>query len=152
MINFLHPLLQKTDQLKRCKIMGGTMTEWMEPINNPIAIEAAKFAAGKNNTHGSRSISSTHNYPKGHLHYLRFIFSALSYFLQQCYNCWITWFRKWKSQADACLNGNKPYSISLRLTGINFLVLCSIWYLYIDQLRLALFPHSADHSLAIVSW
>lgn len=48
------------------------------------------------------------------------------------------------------LNGMMPYSWSTKITMVNFLVLCSIWYMFIDQVRLAFFPSTADHTLAIV--
>ena len=56
-----------------------------------------------------------------------------------------------KRQARLCLNGAVPYKIELRLTGVNMLVLCSFYYVFIDQARIAFFPPSADHTVAIVS-
>jgi hypothetical protein len=49
------------------------------------------------------------------------------------------------------LNGMKPYACSIRITVVNVLVLCSIWYMFIDQARLAFFPPSSDDALAVVS-
>lgn len=48
------------------------------------------------------------------------------------------------------LNGLRPYSWSTKITMVNFLVLCSTWYMFIDQLRLAFFPPTTDYTLAIV--
>ena len=56
-----------------------------------------------------------------------------------------------KRQGQLFLNGMKPYSCSMRLTIVNFLVICSVWYMFIDQARLAFIPRSADFALAIVS-
>ena len=56
-----------------------------------------------------------------------------------------------KEQMMACLNGNRPYGLSFRFTGVNFLVLCSFWYLFIDQVRLIFIPPSADNALAVIS-
>jgi hypothetical protein len=56
-----------------------------------------------------------------------------------------------KAQTEAFLNGKRPYGISCRFTGVNFLVICSIWYLYIDELRLAFMPRSADYPCAVIS-
>lgn len=49
------------------------------------------------------------------------------------------------------LNGMKPYACSIRITLVNLLVLCSLWYMFIDQARLAFFPPSSDDTLAVVS-
>lgn len=54
-------------------------------------------------------------------------------------------------QANLCLNGASPYSVSMRFTMVNLLVCCSIWYMFIDQARLAFFAPDKDFGLAIVS-
>ena len=54
-------------------------------------------------------------------------------------------------QANLFLNGLRPYYCAARVTGVNFLVMCSMWYLFVDQLRLAFFPASADDAVAIAS-
>lgn len=56
-----------------------------------------------------------------------------------------------KREAQLFLNGMKPFSISMRLTTVNLLVLCSTWHVFIDQARLAFFPPRADYAAAIVS-
>jgi len=43
-----------------------------------------------------------------------------------------------------------PYSFSAQFTMVNFNVLCSIWYVFMDQARLAFFRPSADFPLAIL--
>ena len=60
-------------------------------------------------------------------------------------------YRKVKQQTDACLNGKRPYGISCRFTGVNLLVVCSIWYIVIDPVRLAFLPSSMDNNIALVS-
>jgi len=54
-------------------------------------------------------------------------------------------------QATRFLNGLRPYYCSVRFTGINFLVMCSTWYMFMDQLRLAFVPASFDFAMAIVN-
>jgi hypothetical protein len=49
------------------------------------------------------------------------------------------------------LSGMKPYSCSIKVTAVNILVGCNLWYMFIDQARLAFFPPRADDSLAIAS-
>jgi len=54
-------------------------------------------------------------------------------------------------QANLFLNGLRPYYCSSRITGVNMLVMCSMWYLFVDQLRLAFFPASTDFAVAVTS-
>jgi hypothetical protein len=56
-----------------------------------------------------------------------------------------------RRQGQLFLNGMKPYSFSIRITAVNLLVLCSAWYMFIDQARLAFFPPSSDDAVTIVS-
>jgi hypothetical protein len=55
-------------------------------------------------------------------------------------------------QAKLFLKGSKPYNISFRITSKNLIVILSIWYLFIDQIRLAFLPPSADTILAYVNF
>jgi len=60
-----------------------------------------------------------------------------------------------KRQAKLFLNGRNPFVCALRFTMVNLVVLCSAWFVFIDQARLAFFPASADLALArtnIVVW
>lgn len=118
---------------------------WMEPITDPMGIEAAKTAAKKKNSGHYLSeedrILFLSSVTKGTANIARRILIGASLF-----------HRKLKEQASKCLSGRRPYKISFKFTGVNFLVLCSLWYLYIDQFRLAFLPHAADFSCAIVSW
>jgi len=123
--------------------------QYMEPITNLVAIDAARQSATKKRDHEGFDLNTNAQ--------TKFIW--LKPFRDGCSNCMISgkvWLRKirhkFQVQVDSCLNGNRPYAISIRFTGINFLVICSIWYLYIDQLRLAFMPHTADFGCAVVSW
>ena len=57
-----------------------------------------------------------------------------------------------KRQAHLFLNGMKPYECSTRITVVNLVVLCSTWYMFIDQMRLAFFPTNADWTLAVIDF
>jgi hypothetical protein len=57
-----------------------------------------------------------------------------------------------RRQSNLFLNGLPPYSCSARLTTVNIIVLCSTWYMFIDQIRLAFFPASADYTLAVINF
>jgi hypothetical protein len=57
-----------------------------------------------------------------------------------------------RRHAHLFLNGMSPFYCSARLTIVNLVVLCSIWYMFIDQVRLALFPTEADYTLAVINF
>jgi hypothetical protein len=57
-----------------------------------------------------------------------------------------------RNQSFLCLNGMKPYDCSTRLTMVNLVVLCSFWYIFIDQVRLAFVPAEYDNILAIINF
>ena len=118
---------------------------WMEPITDQIGIDAAKAAARKK--FGGNYVQA----PIDNI-FLSSVSKATSGCIRKVRIGASLLHRKMKDQASKCLSGRRPYKISFKFTGVNFLVLCSIWYLYIDQFRLAFFPHTADHTCAIVSW
>jgi hypothetical protein len=60
-------------------------------------------------------------------------------------------FKSMRRQAKLFLNGMKPYECSARITMVNVVVLCSTWYMFIDQARLAFFPANADYTLACIN-
>ena len=80
-----------------------------------------------------------------------------------CYDCFVyaigaRLFRMWRvifkfmrRQAKLFLNGMKPYECSARITMVNVVVVCSIWYMFIDQARLAFFPANADFTVACIN-
>lgn len=118
----------------------------METIDNPRNIEAAKRAAMKRCTLSNLdSITSSRN------HRYKAIKVRLGRRMHQMYDQWKVTERKIKRQLDACLNGNRPYSFTCRFTGVNLLVICSFWFLFIDQLRLVYAPSTMDEEFAIVS-
>ena len=54
--------------------------------------------------------------------------------------------------AKLILMGAEPYACQLRLTLVNFIVVCSIWYMFIDQARLVFFRPRADHTVAVFNF
>ncbi len=46
------------------------------------------------------------------------------------------------------LDGREPYRLVFRITPIKVIAMCSIWYLFIDQIQLAFLPPSVDEWLA----
>jgi hypothetical protein len=81
------------------------------------------------------------------------LFDFLNYYLMV--SCilpvWASSLRYSRGQVRRILNGLDPYVCRMRLTVINFVVLCSTWYMFIDQARLAFFPARVDDALAIVN-
>eukprot|EP00523_Entomoneis_sp_CCMP467_P008375 CAMPEP_0168730186 /NCGR_PEP_ID=MMETSP0724-20121128/6603_1 /TAXON_ID=265536 /ORGANISM="Amphiprora sp., Strain CCMP467" /LENGTH=1375 /DNA_ID=CAMNT_0008777121 /DNA_START=24 /DNA_END=4148 /DNA_ORIENTATION=- len=57
-----------------------------------------------------------------------------------------------KNQARLILTGQSPYACQLRMTVVNFVVLCSIWYMFVDQARLAFFPPESDYPVAVINF
>lgn len=57
-----------------------------------------------------------------------------------------------RRQAHSFLHGHSPYEFSTTITTVNLIVVCSIWYMFIDQARLAFFPTNADYALAVVNF
>jgi hypothetical protein len=66
---------------------------------------------------------------------------------------WVqTLFVATRRQAHLFLNGMKPYQCSVNMTAVHLTVLCSGWYMFIDQARLAFMPVHADYTLAIINF
>lgn len=53
-----------------------------------------------------------------------------------------------RRQASLMLNGKSPYMCPLRCTMVNFIVLCSVWYMFADMVRLAFLPPRMDKSIS----
>lgn len=65
--------------------------------------------------------------------------------------CWIAMMVFVKHHCRLMLNGISPYACRIRLTCVNFIVVCSTWYMFIDQARLAFFPPAADFGVAVAN-
>lgn len=59
--------------------------------------------------------------------------------------------RHLRARARLFLNGRQPFMCRARLTMVNFIVLCSTWYMFIDQARLAFFPPEADKAVSAIN-
>jgi len=56
-----------------------------------------------------------------------------------------------KVQTAKFLYGNSPYGFAMQFSGVNFLVLCSAIYMFIDNARLAFFSYSSDWAIMILT-
>lgn len=70
------------------------------------------------------------------------------FYIQPCYSAIMRFVRH---HAILILNGLDPYSCHLKVTCVNFVVVCSTWYMFIDQARLAFFPPAADYAVAVIN-
>ncbi len=57
-----------------------------------------------------------------------------------------------RTQANLMLYGHEPYLCRIRLTMLNVVVLCSTWFMFSDQVRLAYFPPTADDVIARINF
>ena len=134
-----------------CLLVNGT-TEWMEPIKSTEGLEAALDAAKR--TGRSPSVIEE---PKD---------DGWDQLLQRCrrvtlWPCRFTtatiipfyiMLRKLaKEKMRHVIFGDDPYSVPVRLTGVNFLVLCSFTYLLFESVKYAFFPASWDYPVTVVA-
>ena len=134
-------------------IRGDTGTEqraeaaWMQPITNEAAIQVALRAARRTKLSlaedeaaqdGRRRINALENWT-----------IASSKWLQAVY-------KKNRLRAKILVRkvllGETGYAFKIRLTGINFLVLCSFSFLFLDVIDLAFLSPDADRAIAIVDF
>ena len=127
----------------------------MEPITNQTGIDAAKIAAKKkwNIVQDEVCIGGIGNTTSRVVGFwsLRPRLDTTTTFVMICQRRLRRGYQKAKQQTDACLNGKRPYSIACQFSGVNILVVCSIWYVVIDPVRLAFLPSSMDYNCAVVS-
>lgn len=76
-----------------------------------------------------------------------FLFVMGEYVCRCCNRCFVAT----KRQASLFLNGKNPWVCSVRITAVNIVVLCSTWYMFSDQARLAFFHSQVDNNLAVIN-
>lgn len=117
LIFWIHKHLLWTPQL--CDVHQ-QQSEYMEPITTLRNIEAAKRAAQK----GSRTSGIT-NITNVRWNRTYAIQNRIGRCTQSLCNQYRRVNRKIKRQVEACLNGNRPYSLSCRFTGVN---VSAMWF------------------------
>lgn len=126
---------------------------WMEPINEPAALEAAERAARRTGRSAARDAEEEH--PSG-------VWSSCT----DCGKAIVSWparfaktkvvpaytmvRTKTKEQVAHVLYGDSPFACKIRLTIINLLVICSFVYLFIEVAALAFFPANWDFVVAVI--
>jgi hypothetical protein len=133
--------------------------EWMEPLRTAQGEAAARRAATEAPKGSTNEQNLDQNRESGHSTHgpLYTVVTPFIWLFGWFYHIVVTRFYQWfengkqvtQKNGRLFLNGMAPYSWSAKFTMVNFLVLCSMWYMFSDQLRLAFFPPSADWGLAI---
>lgn len=131
--------------------------EWMEPLLSARGEAAARRAATQYADADSddRNHENDSKLSRDPLYILVMPFVVLGRciyqkVLKKIYLCLQKCVRFMQGQARLFLNGMPPYSCSVQFTMVNFLVVCSVWFNFLDSVRLAFCKPSADFSLAIV--
>lgn len=144
----------------------------MEPILSPEGVEAARqaaaFANGTNTDfEDDDGLKENGNVPEEKYYVLHFLRDCCMFLLvpfTKIYDIFVfviggrlyklgkVIFTGVRYQANLFLNGLRPYECSARVTTVNLIVLCTMWYMFIDQMRLAFFPSTADQTLAVINF
>jgi len=131
--------------------------EWMEPLRTASGEAAARRAARQfaNVDAHDQDLELDTKQNHGTLYCLVapfvWLWSCFSNVVLQRLHKWLTKGTRFlQRNATLCLNGMSPFSLSAQFTMVNFLVLCSTWFVFMDQARLAFFSPSADFALAII--
>jgi hypothetical protein len=127
---------------------------WMEPIKDPVGIEAATRAA-------ARTHRSTQDKPiekeeeRGYVTIVTDSFmDAVAWPADFATNVLAPFYRRSRAHAKRSvtklLYGNAPFACKLRVTGINILVGCSLIFLFLEVISLAFFPARWHREVVIV--
>ena len=127
---------------------------WIEPLNDPVGIEAAARAA-------KLTVKSAHDKPVETLEEIGYLFGARDLLLD-----FVSWpadffrskLRPWyqhhranaKRLVTLLLYGDSPFACRVRITGINLLVFCSTTFLFLEVVKLGFIPAQYDKELSIV--
>ena len=119
----------------------------MHPISNEAAIEMA-FRAAKRSRRNDAELSA-----RG-VEEQNFLRSFREWPIRFYRNRLVPWYRKTRARVKVVsahlLQGDTGYAFKIRLTGINFLVLCSFIYLFDDVFTLAFLSPDLDYESAVV--
>lgn len=126
--------------------------EWMELLRNREGQEAALAAAKQTGRLQQRDKEAKESKKSSLLVWLRNVFMWPGQFAKTSL---IPFYQKGrkasKEQISHMLYGDSPFACNFRVTGVNLLVLCSTWYLFVEVIRHAFLPASWDYSLTVVT-
>ncbi|GAX12010.1 hypothetical protein FisN_8Lh104 [Fistulifera solaris] len=118
---------------------------WMEPIKDPRAIERALRAA--------RRTPRSQDAPKAETPGLWFwlAVSPLHFLTTKALPFYKHTKRSTKRLVESIVHGKDGYELRFRCTAINFLVLCSLIYLFVDVVALAFLSTETDFAVSAVA-
>lgn len=123
---------------------------YMEPIRDEEAIEAARQAAQRTERTMADQLLSALAPTRCGTRILRrcgewqtIVVRRVVPWYAQMRNCAKTQIRRWMYGEHGC-------ALHLRFSGINFLVLCSLFFLFLEVMLLAFFPNNWDRAFAII--
>ena len=130
-------------------------TGWIEPLNDPIGIEAASRAAKRTVRSTGQEQDVEQEDEVGFLQdKLDRLVDIVSWPADFCQSVMLPMYRKkrtdTKQRVTQLLYGDAPFACKLRVTGINILVFCSFVFLFLEVVNLAFLPASFDNEVAIV--
>lgn len=127
---------------------------WMEPLNDPVGITAAAKAAKTT----FRSVSDKEVEMMDDSGYIQDaigrLWDALSWPSKFFHDSFLPWYHEGRAASKLriaqVLYGDTPFSCKIRITGVNFLVTCSLVFLFLEVTNLAFFPSGYDKEVTIV--
>lgn len=140
-----------TVQREDTKEMMRADAEFMEPIKSPQALHAAKEAASMyscNPDKDDRRIRGCRGCCDRFIASFTLCLDSIFSMVASCLDSVRQFTRR---NLLLCLDGKPPYDVKIRLSGIDFLILCHVWFLFIDQIRIALVPQEADKAVTVIS-
>jgi hypothetical protein len=131
------------------------VTGWIEPLNDPLGIEAASRAAKRTVRSTGQDQDIEQEDEAGYLQdQLDRLIDLISWPADFCQSTMLPWYRKKranaKQQVTHLVYGYAPFACKLRVTGINILVFCSFVFLFLEVINLAFLPANFDNEVAIV--
>lgn len=127
---------------------------WIEPLNDPAGVDAATRAA-------KLTVRSAQDKPVEILEEAGYLRDAWDLFMDVI--AWpadfsritlLPWYRMQRKNAKdrvaQLLFGDAPFACRIHITGINFLVLCSFWFLFMESINLAFCSASLDMEFSII--
>ena len=123
-------------------------------MSDPVGIEAASRAAKRTVRSAAHDEPLEEEDEPGYLQCFDFLLDLLSWPTDFMQSTLLPWYRKQRSNAKQqvthLLYGDAPFACKVRVTGINFLVFCSIVFMFLEVINLAFLPAKYDNAVAIV--
>lgn len=128
-------------------------TGWMEPIRDATGIEAALFSAHRTTRSAAEEATVTEIRRGYFKETVMAISGGVSWPARFARTTLIPFYRNFRAGAKviltATLHGDSGYGYRISCTSINFLVLCSFIYLFIEPLSLAFMNSDIDFGVAV---